>query len=94
MIKCSKVQMFKCSNVPMFQCPMSTRLNFCRNVPLEFLRSFLVLFYLGIYCKESPQEEEEATRAHVAATHPILPLPAFASIKLAQSAATNKLGPH
>ena len=43
MFKCSNIQMFKCSNVQMskIKCQMSIRLNFCRGVPPEFLRSFL-----------------------------------------------------
>ena len=40
MLKCSNVQIFKCSNV---KCQMSIRLNFCRSVPPELLRSFLAL---------------------------------------------------
>ena len=32
--------MSKYSNVQMFKCQMSIRLNFCRSVPPEFLRSF------------------------------------------------------
>ena len=44
MFKYAKVQMFKFSNFQMFTCQMSIRLNFCRSVPPEFLRSFFVLF--------------------------------------------------
>ena len=44
---CSNVQTFKCSNVKFqmsnIKCQMSIRLNFCRSVPPEFLRSFLLL---------------------------------------------------
>ena len=37
----SNVPMIQCSNVQMSKCQTSTRLNFCRSVLLEFLRSFL-----------------------------------------------------
>ena len=38
MLLFSNVQMFRCLNV---KCQISIRLNFCRSVPPEFLRSFL-----------------------------------------------------
>ena len=57
MFKCFNVQMFRCSNVQMFKCSnvqmsnikwkMSIRLNFCRSVPPEFLRSFLASLDMG-----------------------------------------------
>ena len=50
MFQCSNVPMFQSSNVPMFHCSksnikyqMSIRLNFCRSVLPEFLRSFFSL---------------------------------------------------
>ena len=39
MFKCLNVQMFKCSNFPSSNVQMSVRLNFCRSVPSEYLRS-------------------------------------------------------
>ena len=43
MFKCSNFQMFRCSDFQILnvKCQISLRLNFCRSVPLEFLRSFL-----------------------------------------------------
>ena len=42
MFKCSNFQMFWCSYFQILnvKCQISLRLNFCRSVPLEFLRSF------------------------------------------------------
>ena len=52
--QCSKVQMFECSMVQMFKCQMSNvnyqisiRLDFCRRVPPEFFRSFLLRGFGG-----------------------------------------------
>ena len=53
MFQCSYVRMFKCLNIQMLKCQMSNikcqmpiRLNFCRSVPPEFLRSFFSVISL------------------------------------------------